>query len=162
MQRRADRVADPDPGAPQRVREPVHARIELAVGAAARAHDQRGLVGTRARVMREADRIGCRVHRISYCRSMHLRVNRPAPPTRRRDLTPLPTAATKGRDFPVSFWYSSCPCGNGRREGVTRVPFWVYTDPDVYAREQERIFDGPSWSYVGLAAEIPQPGRLQA
>src|SRR5262249_35238591 len=25
-------------------------------------------------------------------------------------------------------------------DGVTRVPFWIYTDPELYAREQERIF----------------------
>jgi salicylate 5-hydroxylase large subunit len=42
--------------------------------------------------------------------------------------------------------------------GVTRVPFWVYTDVALYEREQERIFRGPSWSYVALAAEIPEAG----
>ncbi|MBL0419198.1 aromatic ring-hydroxylating dioxygenase subunit alpha [Ramlibacter sp. AW1] len=40
----------------------------------------------------------------------------------------------------------------------TRIPFWVYTDPAVYAREQERIFGGPSWSYGALEAEIPNTG----
>ena len=44
------------------------------------------------------------------------------------------------------------------REGISRVPYWVYTDPDLYAREQERIFRGPYWSYVGLECEIPKPG----
>jgi salicylate 5-hydroxylase large subunit len=43
-------------------------------------------------------------------------------------------------------------------EGSSRVPYWVYTDEEVYWREQERIFGGPSWSYVALAAEIPNPG----
>ena len=42
--------------------------------------------------------------------------------------------------------------------GVSRVPNWVYTDPDIFAREQARIFDGPSWLYVCLDAEIPNPG----
>jgi len=46
-------------------------------------------------------------------------------------------------------------------EGLTRVPLWVYTDPDTYAREQTRIFAGPFWSYVGLAAEIPHPGDFK-
>jgi salicylate 5-hydroxylase large subunit len=46
-------------------------------------------------------------------------------------------------------------------QGVTRVPFWVYTDPDVYAREQERIFAGRSWCFVALAAEIPNPGDFK-
>jgi len=42
--------------------------------------------------------------------------------------------------------------------GLARVPYWVYTDPEVYRAEQERIFCGPSWSYVALEAEIPNPG----
>ncbi|HWB47931.1 MAG TPA: aromatic ring-hydroxylating dioxygenase subunit alpha [Stellaceae bacterium] len=42
--------------------------------------------------------------------------------------------------------------------GAARVPNWVYTDPDVFAREQERIFQGPNWLYVCLEAEIPRPG----
>lgn len=42
-----------------------------------------------------------------------------------------------------------------------RIPFRVYTDPDVYAREQQRIFGGPFWSYVGLAAEVPAPGSFK-
>lgn len=42
--------------------------------------------------------------------------------------------------------------------GVSRVPFWAYTDPTTYRRELERLFYGPHWSYVGLAAEIPEVG----
>lgn len=45
--------------------------------------------------------------------------------------------------------------------GSCRVPYWVYSDPEIYAREQERIFAGPSWSYVGLEAEIAQPGDFK-
>jgi len=44
------------------------------------------------------------------------------------------------------------------KEGITRIPYWVYSDPEIYAREQERIFCGPSWSYVALEAEIPAAG----
>jgi salicylate 5-hydroxylase large subunit len=43
-------------------------------------------------------------------------------------------------------------------EGASRIPYWVYTDPAVYRLEQERIFRGPSWSYVALACEIPDAG----
>lgn len=43
-------------------------------------------------------------------------------------------------------------------EGSRRVPGWVYTDASVYAREQEHIFRGRSWNYVGLASEVPRPG----
>jgi salicylate 5-hydroxylase large subunit len=42
--------------------------------------------------------------------------------------------------------------------GPSRVPNWIYTDPAIFAREQERIFEGPSWLYVCLDAEIPNPG----
>jgi salicylate 5-hydroxylase large subunit len=45
--------------------------------------------------------------------------------------------------------------------GVSRVPLWIYTDADLYTREQERIFGGPSWSYVGLEAEIPASGDFK-
>jgi anthranilate 1,2-dioxygenase large subunit len=41
---------------------------------------------------------------------------------------------------------------------LSEVPFRVYTDPEQYAREQERIFKGESWSYLSLASEIPTPG----
>ena len=43
-------------------------------------------------------------------------------------------------------------------EGHLRVPYRVYSDPDVFALEQERIFRGPTWNFVGLAAELPNAG----
>ncbi len=46
-------------------------------------------------------------------------------------------------------------------EGISRIPYWVYTDPEIYAREQERIFRGRSWAYVALEAEIPTPGDFK-
>jgi len=46
-------------------------------------------------------------------------------------------------------------------EGNCRVPFWVYTDPEVYKLEQELIFRGSTWNYVGLEAEIPNPGDFK-
>lgn len=45
--------------------------------------------------------------------------------------------------------------------GIARVPYHIYTDPQIYAREQERIFCGKSWNYVGLSAEIPNPGDFK-
>ena len=42
--------------------------------------------------------------------------------------------------------------------GLSRVPYWIYGDPEVYRVEQERIFCGRSWCYVALEAEIPNPG----
>jgi anthranilate 1,2-dioxygenase large subunit len=41
---------------------------------------------------------------------------------------------------------------------LSEVPFRVYTDPEQYALEQERIFKGEAWSYLCLAGEIPNPG----
>ncbi len=41
---------------------------------------------------------------------------------------------------------------------ITEIPYRVYTDPGIFEREMERIFCGPSWSYVGLEAELPESG----
>jgi anthranilate 1,2-dioxygenase large subunit/terephthalate 1,2-dioxygenase oxygenase component alpha subunit len=46
-------------------------------------------------------------------------------------------------------------------EGLARVPYWVYQDADVYALEQERIFRGATWNFLGLEAELPQPGDFK-
>src|SRR6185437_11383286 len=46
-------------------------------------------------------------------------------------------------------------------EGLTRIPDWVYTDQLVYEREVERIFHGPTWNFVALEAEIPNPGDFK-
>lgn len=45
--------------------------------------------------------------------------------------------------------------------GFTRAPYWVYSDPDVYALEQQNIFQGMHWHYLGLEAEVPQPGNYK-
>ncbi len=47
-------------------------------------------------------------------------------------------------------------------EGVTRVPYQVFVDPAIYAREQEKIFRGPVWNYVGLEVELSTPGDYKA
>jgi phenylpropionate dioxygenase-like ring-hydroxylating dioxygenase large terminal subunit len=41
---------------------------------------------------------------------------------------------------------------------LSEIPDWVYTDETIYQREVERIFHGPTWNYVALEAEIPNPG----
>jgi salicylate 5-hydroxylase large subunit len=46
-------------------------------------------------------------------------------------------------------------------EGSSRIPFWVYTDPTIYQRELARFFYRAHWCYVGLTAEIPQPGDFK-
>lgn len=45
--------------------------------------------------------------------------------------------------------------------GSSRVPFWAYTDAQLYQRELEKIFYGPHWCYVGLAVEIPNVGDFK-
>jgi anthranilate 1,2-dioxygenase large subunit len=46
-------------------------------------------------------------------------------------------------------------------EGLSRVPYWIYSDPDLYALEQERIFRGNTWNFLCLEAELPQPNTFR-
>lgn len=43
-------------------------------------------------------------------------------------------------------------------DGVSRIPYKIYTDPDNYDDEQRRIFRGPIWSFVGTDQEVSKPG----
>jgi len=43
-------------------------------------------------------------------------------------------------------------------DDVSRVPYRVYTDPAIHAREQARIFRGPTWNFLCLECELPNPG----
>ena len=43
-----------------------------------------------------------------------------------------------------------------------RVPYEVFTDSAYYEREQEQIFRGDSWCFVGLEAEIPNNGDFKS
>ncbi len=52
----------------------------------------------------------------------------------------------------------STPLSRWSHSGSSRVPFWAYTDAQLYQRELEKIFYGPHWSYVGLEIEIPNVG----
>jgi salicylate 5-hydroxylase large subunit len=46
-------------------------------------------------------------------------------------------------------------------DASSRVPFWLYSDAEIHRLEQERIFAGRAWSYVGLEAEIPNAGDFK-
>jgi salicylate 5-hydroxylase large subunit len=46
-------------------------------------------------------------------------------------------------------------------EGSSRIPFWAYTDDDIYRQELERFFYSGHWCYVGLEAEIANPGDFK-
>ena len=43
-------------------------------------------------------------------------------------------------------------------QGDARVPYRVFSDPEIYQRELERIFLGPTWQYLALERELPRPG----
>ena len=43
-------------------------------------------------------------------------------------------------------------------DDTSQVPFQVYTDEEIYAREQECIFRGPTWNFLCLEAELPNNG----
>jgi anthranilate 1,2-dioxygenase large subunit len=58
--------------------------------------------------------------------------------------------ATVARDLPGDLVW---PPG-----GVTRVPFRVFSDPEIYAAEQKRLFRGPIWNFLCLEIEIPSTG----
>ena len=40
----------------------------------------------------------------------------------------------------------------------SRIPYHLYTDQAVFDLEQERIFRGPTWNYLGFEAEVRNPG----
>ena len=46
-------------------------------------------------------------------------------------------------------------------EGPNRAPYWVFEDPSIYAREQQQVFRGRTWHFVGLEAEVPEPGSFK-
>ncbi|MBI2726261.1 MAG: Rieske 2Fe-2S domain-containing protein [Polaromonas sp.] len=46
-------------------------------------------------------------------------------------------------------------------EGYARVPFWIYTDPEIYQRELDLFYYGRSWNYVALECEIPEKGSFK-
>ena len=45
--------------------------------------------------------------------------------------------------------------------GHTRVPYRLFSDPDIYALEHQRIFRGPTWNYICLETEISEPGDFK-
>ena len=42
--------------------------------------------------------------------------------------------------------------------GLTQIPYWLYSDQPIYRTEQQRLFQGPTWNYLCLEADIPEPG----
>jgi phenylpropionate dioxygenase-like ring-hydroxylating dioxygenase large terminal subunit len=52
------------------------------------------------------------------------------------------------RDLPTGAWAA----------GLTRVPYWVYSDPEVARDEQVRLFEGAAWHFLCLEIDVPAPG----
>jgi anthranilate 1,2-dioxygenase large subunit len=48
------------------------------------------------------------------------------------------------------------------RADGSRIPFKVYNSTEIYQLEQQRIFRGPVWSFVGLEAEIPKANDFKS
>ncbi len=46
-------------------------------------------------------------------------------------------------------------------DSISRIPFRVYTDAQLYQSELERCFYRGHWNYVGLEAEIPNAGDFK-
>ena len=44
---------------------------------------------------------------------------------------------------------------------MARVPYWVYSDRDLFEDEQERVFRGPTWNFLCLEAELPKPNTYR-
>jgi anthranilate 1,2-dioxygenase large subunit len=42
------------------------------------------------------------------------------------------------------------------------VPYKVFSDDEVYAREQERIYRGDTWSFLGFDVEVPNAGDFKS
>ena len=42
------------------------------------------------------------------------------------------------------------------------MPYKVFTSQEIYDREQERIYRGPTWSFLGFTVEIPNPGDYKS
>lgn len=50
------------------------------------------------------------------------------------------------------------PHGPWPEDSLARVPYWVYQDRDNYDREMRRVFEGATWNFVCLEADIPNRG----
>ncbi|HUA55274.1 MAG TPA: Rieske 2Fe-2S domain-containing protein [Candidatus Sulfotelmatobacter sp.] len=46
-------------------------------------------------------------------------------------------------------------------QDYSRIGYSFYHDPAIYKLEQERVFRGPTWSILGLEAEIPKAGDFR-
>jgi anthranilate 1,2-dioxygenase large subunit/terephthalate 1,2-dioxygenase oxygenase component alpha subunit len=50
------------------------------------------------------------------------------------------------------------PHGPWPDDSLARVPYWVYQDEANYKREMQRLFEGATWNFVCVEADIPNKG----
>jgi anthranilate 1,2-dioxygenase large subunit len=67
------------------------------------------------------------------------------------------TASTSNSAPPETAGSSALPSVDG-----SRVPYGVFSSQTIYDLEQDRIFRGPTWSFLGLEAEIKQAGDFKS
>ena len=67
--------------------------------------------------------------------------------------TPAPSSSVTPSEPPLVTPLVTWPA-----EGVRRIPYAVYSEPAVFEQEQQAIFRGPIWHFLGLEAQIPEPG----
>ena len=48
--------------------------------------------------------------------------------------------------------------GSWPEDSLARVPYWIYRDEANYQRECQRLFEGRTWNFVCLEADIPNKG----
>jgi anthranilate 1,2-dioxygenase large subunit len=46
-------------------------------------------------------------------------------------------------------------------DDYSRVPYVLYHDAEIFEQEREKIFAGPTWSYLALECELPEPGDFK-
>jgi anthranilate 1,2-dioxygenase large subunit len=67
------------------------------------------------------------------------------------------TASTSNLTPPETAGSGALPSADG-----SRVPYGVFSSQTIYDLEQDRIFRGPTWSFLGLEAEVKQPGDFKS
>lgn len=45
--------------------------------------------------------------------------------------------------------------------GITRIPYRLFSDEEIYAQEQEKIFRGPVWNFMCMEFDVAEPGDFK-
>jgi anthranilate 1,2-dioxygenase large subunit len=47
------------------------------------------------------------------------------------------------------------------KEGISRIPYRLFFDPEIYKLEQEKIFKGPVWNFLCMEFDVAEPGDFK-